>query len=377
MAKKENLDTIKQQLEKASKNIDLKGDKPNEKVILKAEIIKEQNKTISEWKNQQNEQIDIKEFDTAKELINVTIKGFNTATILTGEGGIGKTYLTVERVKECLKPTEWEYESGYTTPLAFYKYLYHNKDKKLLIVDDIEGIFDNKKSIAILKNALWDIDGKRMVYYDSTSDKLDVPNVFELKANLIILCNKIPNTKDRSIQAMISRAIHYEVNFSYEQKITIIKKIIEIRNIDKELKEKVITIIEKETNISTANFNIRTMEKLISLVRYNPDKADSLFKEITEDDDALVAYFDCQKVSGSENDRIKKFKELTGMSRATYFNIKKKYKSLIKKTYQTLDSEVKMKEFNIKFRCNTIDSEEIRECIEDNLGVEILEINEK
>ncbi len=35
-----------------------------------------------------------------------------------------------------------------------------------------------------------------------------------------------------------------------------------------------------------------------------------------------------------------------------------------------------MKEFKIKFRTEKIDSEEIRECIEDNLGVEILEIEE-
>jgi len=36
---------------------------------------------------------------------------------------------------------------------------------------------------------------------------------------------------------------------------------------------------------------------------------------------------------------------------------------------------MEVKEFNIKFRTN-IDSEELRECIEDNLGVEILEIEE-
>ncbi len=35
-----------------------------------------------------------------------------------------------------------------------------------------------------------------------------------------------------------------------------------------------------------------------------------------------------------------------------------------------------MKAFEIRFRNNTIDSEELRECIEDNLGVEILEIND-
>ena len=35
-----------------------------------------------------------------------------------------------------------------------------------------------------------------------------------------------------------------------------------------------------------------------------------------------------------------------------------------------------VKKFKIIFRTNNIDSEELRECIEDNLGVEILEIEE-
>ena len=36
-----------------------------------------------------------------------------------------------------------------------------------------------------------------------------------------------------------------------------------------------------------------------------------------------------------------------------------------------------MKEFIIKFRNDTISTEDLRECIEDGLGVEILEINEE
>ncbi len=36
-----------------------------------------------------------------------------------------------------------------------------------------------------------------------------------------------------------------------------------------------------------------------------------------------------------------------------------------------------MKKFQIVFRIDDIDSEDLRECIEDNMGVEILEINEQ
>ena len=62
--------------------------------------------------------------------------------IFYGEGGLGKTFLTINEVKKLLKPSEWDYFNGYSTPLSIYEILYDNRNKKLIILDDIEGLFN-------------------------------------------------------------------------------------------------------------------------------------------------------------------------------------------------------------------------------------------
>ncbi|MEK6829430.1 MAG: hypothetical protein AABY15_04835 [Nanoarchaeota archaeon] len=290
---------------------------------------------LNAWKNERNQHIEVKEFNTAKELIALILKGLSPALIITGEGGIGKTHLTVEQIKANLKCEEWEYEAGYTTPLAFYKFLYAHRNKKLLILDDVEGLFNDRKGIGILKNAFWDTDGKRLVFYDTTSDKLNIPSVFQLNANLIVLCNKIENKEDLNVSALISRALCYEVNFTYEQKVEIMKRLIQQKGLTPAQQETILRLIEKGTTIATKNFNLRTLEKVISLVKYDPQQAEALFKEIVEIDEAVLAFLEISKNLTTEQVKIQQFKEKTGLSRATYFRLKKKYQSLIQNLHKT------------------------------------------
>lgn len=308
---------LKEMLTEASKNIRIKPDfRGQEKRI------------IEQWKTQKAVEINIAEFKTAEHLILVTLKGFSNATVITGEGGIGKTFLTVETVKKELQKDEWDYKSGFTSPLAFYKYLYFNRNKKLLVIDDVEGIFDNDKSVNILKGTLWDTAGKRMVSYDTTSDKAEgVPNVFEIKANLIILCNKIPNIDDKNTSALISRTIYYELEFSYAQKLKIINEILALRNdINKKQKKLVIEIIKQETSLATKNFNLRSMERLIAYVEYNPEKALCLFKETTKSDEDKERVIKLMDSGRTVEEQVKEFFRETGKARRTFFRIKKNIK---------------------------------------------------
>ena len=96
-----NKEKLKQALEQASKNTNLKTEK---------DFSKEEQAIIENWKASKPIKIDVSEFNTAKELIKVTLKGFSTATLLFGEGGVGKSLLTIETVKEELKNNEWEYK---------------------------------------------------------------------------------------------------------------------------------------------------------------------------------------------------------------------------------------------------------------------------
>jgi len=88
----------------------------------------------------------------------------------------------------------------------------------VIILDDVEGIFQNKLSLAILKGALWNSDGERICQYSSKSDKATMPEKFVMNAKVIILCNHIPRENDSSTRAMISRTIFYKMGFSFERK---------------------------------------------------------------------------------------------------------------------------------------------------------------
>jgi len=300
-----------------------------EKVVREQEIEKEEHDLITEWKNQTIEDIEIKEFDIAEHLILLTAKNFSYATIIVGEGGIGKTYCCVNTIKKHTK--DFIYKSGYTTPLSLYKFLYDNKDK-LIILDDIEGIFKDGVALAILKGCLWDTDGKRLVFYDSTSSKLNAPNCFEFKGRLIILCNRIPNPDDLHIKAVMSRTIHYQLDFTYNQKIAIIQQILKHKKeVTKKQKEKIMKIIKKNTNVATDELNIRTMEKLISYIKYDEKLAEKLFQETTYKDVVKNIVWTLMNSNNPVNSQVIEFIRLTGRSRWKFFDIKRELKSQLKK----------------------------------------------
>ncbi|MFW6173471.1 MAG: LAGLIDADG family homing endonuclease, partial [Elusimicrobiota bacterium] len=234
------------------------------------------------------------------------------------------SYCCINTIKQETK--DFIYKSGYTTPLSLYQFLYNNKDK-LIVLDDIEGIFKDSTALSILKGALWDIDGKRLVQYDTTSNKISAPSTFEFTGRLIILCNKIPNEDDMSVNAMLSRTNHYRISFTYNQKMKLIKLILKKHKdlSDKQRKE-VLRIIKKNTDVATENLNFRTLEKLISFVKYNIKKAEELFIKTTDTNPYQKIVWDLMNSGKSVNQQIQEFYEKTGKRRSKYYEVKKEVK---------------------------------------------------
>jgi len=292
---------------------------------LKTKEEKEDEKELEDWKSDNKEHTIIEEFKTPNELLKCVLQTKHyEGLIFTGEGGIGKTILTLSSIKKILKPNEWEYSNGYTTPLSLYGFLYNNRDKKAIILDDVEGIFNNKLSLAILKGALWDSDGKRICQYSSTSDKAKYPEKFVMKANIIILCNHIPKENDASTRAMISRTIFYKMSFSFNQKMKICKDFVaDDKTLSDMDRKNILKILVDEVTEATRDFNFRTLKKLIAFVQYNKKKAIDLFRATTETDELKQAYLKVITKSDVVKTQILLFIELTGRSRRTFFRTKK------------------------------------------------------
>lgn len=266
----------------------------------------------------------IEEFNILKRLIKITINTDEyNSLIVYGSGGLGKSSLILNEAKKHLQSNEFTYYNGHITPLSLYRVLYDNRDKKLLILDDIEAIFKNDTSLSILKSALWG-EIKRTIQYN-TSQNINLPDNFDFNANLIILINRLPN-KNESLNALISRCLVYELKMSYDAKISVINQIIKIRNdLSNKQRDKVINIINDHTNITT-ELNFRLLRKLIAFVKEDELHAQELFTQILERNENKEIVYELMKKDITVNEQVREFIELTGLTRRTYFRVKKEIK---------------------------------------------------
>jgi len=227
--------------------------------------------------------VEIPEFDAMKQYIRMTALGHSNCAIINGEGGLGKSFTTIETLKEI--NADYALFTGYSTLLSFYKFLYENRDK-IIVLDDTEGLLKDVRAIGLLKNALWEVDGRRQVEYNSSTSMLkDTPESFDFTGRIIFLCNQIPNEGKRNMEALLSRALYYKIAFTFEQKMKILKKCISARtDLDPAQKQKIWDILNRYLTSETNNINFRLVERLAQFVKFNEAMAEKLFVELYKEE---------------------------------------------------------------------------------------------
>jgi hypothetical protein len=190
-------------------------------------------------------------------LLNESLKALKSSLnliILKGTPGFGKTHNTLNFLNE--NKIDYKYVNSYSSPLAFYKLLFENKDKEVVVFDDLQNI-DNSIIISMLKSACWSVlENNRVISWYTTSsnfEKLDIPESFELKAKIILIFND----EYRGFEPIINRGFCLDIDFNFKEKIEIFRSL----NLDKEI----IDYIELNCNDSTENLSIRTIVILSKL----------------------------------------------------------------------------------------------------------------
>jgi len=307
---------------------DVKEREKAEKDLQLSQIKKDEQKLVEEWKNSSYEDIDIKSFDVPKHFISMVCKGLSNSCVLVGGGGSGKTYMTINVMKK--EKANFVYQNTYTTPLELYKYMYDNKDK-IIVLDDIDGLWNNDKCLAILKAALWETDGKRLITMN-TSDKVlqSVPKLFEFKGKVIILSNKLD--KNEHISALLSRSNYYELNFTHNEKLRIMKEIVKkpYKKTKIELRQKAFEMIRNNTSIATMELNFRTLIKTYDLLIYDNKKAENLLKSTLIENEEIKLVMTLIESNKGIQEQIGEFSLKTGKSRATFYRLKEQIKELMK-----------------------------------------------
>jgi len=193
--------------------------------------------------------------------------------------------------------------------LAFYKLVYENRNKDIIIFDDTQSITDLKIK-SMLKSICGELDnGKRMVSYHSTSailDQNELPESFELDVNVVLIFNDDIS----GFEPIINRGVTIDFFFNFEEMV----EVLETFQASADIEQEVMDYVKENCNQATSNLSIRTLVILSKLHRAGFDF--KLFAgEILKTDKGLSDLIEL-----SEKDWCNE----TGQHYTTYYRKKKK-----------------------------------------------------
>lgn len=215
-----------------------------------------------------------KKFQFLSQLTRMVINKTSVSLVITGEGGLGKSY-TVKKellIKDLTKGMDYEIIKGFSTPRGLYRTLYENNGK-LIIFDDCDEVLDDKIAKNLLKGALDSYDSREISWITQTSNP-DLPDNFEFTGRIIFISNK---SQDNIDQAILSRSMAIDLTMSAEDKLKRMEFIIEtskefMREYPIEFKNDALEVIKENIN-EIREFSLRSLEKVVKIRAGEEEKA--------------------------------------------------------------------------------------------------------
>lgn len=221
-------------------------------------------------------------FETLNTYVLQIARGIDTALLITGQGGVGKSY-NVNRILSAFgtKNKDYVIMKGNSTTAAMYKFLYDNYDK-ICVFDDCDAILEDTVGLNILKGALdsgdireisWNTKGADMVdtfgctthaeieermeeWSAAHKGKTGTPNYFQFQGACIFISNKSVEEIAKLDEAILTRCTQVDINLLASEVIMRMKsvlpsiKVFNARGQDitkEDIKEEVFEYISSET----------------------------------------------------------------------------------------------------------------------------------
>jgi hypothetical protein len=155
-------------------------------------------------------------FDFLSQLTSMVVSGQTPSLVITGEGGLGKTYTVNKTIEDLnLQPNEYISFKGYSTARGLYNTLFDNNGK-LIIFDDCDSVLEDKIAINILKSALDSYETRKISWMAKMNKNDEYPNQFEFTGRIIFISNK---NRSKIDTAILSRSLVVDVSMTPDEKI--------------------------------------------------------------------------------------------------------------------------------------------------------------
>jgi hypothetical protein len=224
-------------------------------------------------------------FGFVEKLVNMVATGVQPSAVITGEGGLGKTYTvtkTLEKngykdisdlagfqVGQVINTSKcFTMVKGFSTAKGLYRTLFENQ-KSVIVFDDCDAVLKDPVALNLLKGAL-DSYGKRVISWNADMRDEDLPRSFEFQGRVIFISNM---DQDRIDQAIRSRSMMIDLAMTLDQKIermeTISKTAEFLPEYDAKVKADSLALI-REVKDEAKEISLRTLISVCKIRASNP-----------------------------------------------------------------------------------------------------------
>ena len=167
-------------------------------------------------------------FEFTEQLVTMVATGQTASAIITGEGGLGKSYTVVKALKAAglkdisdLLPgtvvaqrTAFRVVKGFSTAKGLYRMLFENKNS-VIVLDDCDSVLKDPDALNLLKGALDSYD-KRIISWNTNVTDDGLPRSFQFTGGVIFVSNM---STDKISQAIRSRSMNVDLSMTTDQKL--------------------------------------------------------------------------------------------------------------------------------------------------------------
>ena len=237
-----------------------------------------------------NEKYGINErFAFVEKLVTMVATGVQPSAVITGEGGLGKTYtvtktLEANGLKDISDLADFQvgtvlnarkcfvFVKGYSTAKGLYRTLFENQ-KGTIVFDDCDAVLRDPVALNLLKGAL-DSYGKRVISWNADMKDEDLPRSFNFEGRVIFISNM---DQDRIDQAIRSRSMMIDLSMTLNQKIDRMEHIAMsdefLPEYDKSVKQDALALI-REVKDECKEISLRTLISVAKIRASNKEWKD-------------------------------------------------------------------------------------------------------
>ena len=223
-------------------------------------------------------------FGFVEKLVTMVAAGVQPSAVITGEGGLGKTYTVTKtlaqagyqdisdlgefQVGEVLSRKTFITVKGYSTAKGLYRTLFENNNS-VIVFDDCDAVLKDPVALNLLKGAL-DSYGKRIISWNADLRDDDLPRSFNFEGRVIFISNMNQDSIDQAIR---SRSMLIDLTMNVDQKIermeTIAKCDTFMPEYDNKVKQDALALI-RELKADAKEISLRTLISVCKIRASNP-----------------------------------------------------------------------------------------------------------